>query len=65
MREGAKEWFVSNGCFSLKTCGLARGDPPPASGLLEIPFSVLASKFGALLLSMVLRDGDARTVLTR
>lgn len=59
-----KEQFIPNGCFSLKMCGIARGDPPPPFGFLEIPFFILASKFGTLLLSMVLRDGDARTVLT-
>lgn len=49
-------------------CGIASGNTPPTHThtfwLLEIPFSILASKFGALLLSMVLRDGDASTVLT-
>lgn len=37
--------------------------PPPTFWLLEIPFSILASKFGVLLLSMVLTDGDASAVL--
>lgn len=59
-----KEELISGGCFSLKTCGIAEVHPPLWVWLLEIPFSFLASKFGALLLSMVLRGGDASTVLT-
>lgn len=52
-----------------KRVALQAGIHPPHTHthtfwLLEIPFSILASKFGALLLSMVLRDGDASTVLT-
>lgn len=41
-----KEQFIPNGCFSLKMCGIARGDPPLPFGFLEIPFFILASKFG-------------------
>lgn len=48
----------------MKMCGIARDNGYSTLWLLEIPFSILASKFGALLLSMALSDGDASTVLT-